>query len=55
MTKLSQSEGTEISGILGFSVLNMLELQIDYRDNLVNFNYDPTKLGLPDWNKNAKK
>jgi tetratricopeptide (TPR) repeat protein len=55
MTKLSQGAGTEISGILGFTMLSMLDLQIDYRDNLVNFNYDPTKLGLPDWNKNGKK
>jgi hypothetical protein len=35
-------------------MLAMLDLQIDYRDNLVHFNYDPTKLGLPktggEWN-----
>jgi tetratricopeptide (TPR) repeat protein len=48
---ISRSTGTEISGILGFAMLNLMDIQIDYRDNLVNFNYDPTKLGLPDWNK----
>jgi predicted aspartyl protease len=51
LTTISRRTGTEVSGILGFNMLNMLDLQIDYRDNLVNFNYDPRKLGLPDWNK----
>lgn len=51
LTRISQNAGTEVSGILGFQMLNMLDLQIDYRDNLINFNYDPTKLGLPDWRK----
>lgn len=47
LSTISRHTGTEVSGILGFNMLNMLDLQIDYRDNLVNFNYDPTKLGLP--------
>jgi hypothetical protein len=36
-------------------MLNLLDLKIDYRDNLVGFDYDPIKIGLPDWNKNKKK
>jgi hypothetical protein len=51
MTRISEGTGTEVSGILGFTMLNLLDLQIDYRDNLVNFNYDPTKIGLVDWTK----
>ena len=40
---LSKDEGIELSGFLGAPVLNRLVLQIDYRDNLVNLNYDPKK------------
>jgi predicted aspartyl protease len=40
---LSKDEGIELSGILGAPVLNRLVLQIDYRDNLVNLNYDQKK------------
>jgi tetratricopeptide (TPR) repeat protein len=39
----SQDEGFEISGFMGAPVLNRMMLQIDYRDNLVNFNYDEKK------------
>ena len=41
---LSQEAGTEISGILGFSLLRLLEIKIDYRDGLVDFNYDFTRI-----------
>jgi Flp pilus assembly protein TadD len=41
MTNISDSAGTEISGILGFAMLRMIEIKIDYRDGLVDFNYDP--------------
>ena len=37
---LSNSIGTEVSGILGFAMLRMLDLKIDYRDGLVEFNFD---------------
>lgn len=40
---MSQSIGTEISGFLGFPVLQSLVFQIDYRDGLVNFIYDKNK------------
>ena len=33
---ISDDAGVEISGFLGFSVLRMLDVKIDYRDNLVN-------------------
>jgi predicted aspartyl protease len=55
ISSISRSTGTEVSGILGFAMLNLLDLKIDYRDNLVGFDYDPIKIGLPDWNKNKKK
>lgn len=42
-TKFSESNGFEVSGFLGAPVLNRLVLQIDYRDNLVNFIYDEKK------------
>jgi predicted aspartyl protease len=38
---LSDSAGIEISGILGFTTLRMLDIKIDYRDALVNFEVDP--------------
>ena len=41
MKAMSDSSGTEISGILGFITLRMLDIKIDYRDALVNFEADP--------------
>jgi Flp pilus assembly protein TadD len=40
LTSISDSDGTEVSGILGFAMLNLLEVKIDYRDGLVDFHYD---------------
>lgn len=45
LTPLSDAAGTEISGILGFAMLRMLEVKIDYRDGLVDFNYDAKRWG----------
>ncbi len=42
-TGISNDEGFEVSGFMGAPVLNRLALQIDYRDNLVNLNYDEKK------------
>jgi len=39
---ISRSTGTEVSGILGFTVLRMLTMKIDYRDGLVDFEYKPS-------------
>ena len=44
LSKISQEAGTEISGELGFVLLRMLTITIDYRDGLVNFSYDPTRV-----------
>src|SRR5581483_2596835 len=40
ISNMSRHFGTEISGILGYEVLHMLRIEIDYRDGLVNFVYD---------------
>jgi tetratricopeptide (TPR) repeat protein len=42
---LSDDIGTEISGFLGFSTLRLLDIKIDYRDALVNFEYDKKRWG----------
>jgi predicted aspartyl protease/Tfp pilus assembly protein PilF len=41
---LSKNLGIEVSGFLGFSTFRQLEMKIDYRDGLVEFLYDPSKL-----------
>ena len=38
--KLSDDVGTEISGFLGFTLLRLLDIKIDYRDALVSFEYN---------------
>jgi tetratricopeptide (TPR) repeat protein len=43
MTHLSNNVGTEICGTLGFAMLYLLEIKIDYRDHLVEFTYDPNR------------
>jgi predicted aspartyl protease len=45
-TSVSDGLGTEVSGFLGFAVLRMLDIKIDYRDGLVNFSFDARK-----WNE----
>ena len=37
----SDDLGTEVSGFLGFTMLRLLEIKIDYRDDLVDFSYKP--------------
>lgn len=44
LSKLSEDAGTEISGTLGLSLLRVLKLTIDYRDGLVDFSYDSTRV-----------
>ena len=41
---LARSTGVEIAGFLGAPVLHQLTVQIDYRDNLMHFSYDPKRL-----------
>ena len=43
LSKISKSTGTEVSGILGFELLRMLQVKIDYRDGLVDFAYDASR------------
>jgi tetratricopeptide (TPR) repeat protein len=43
LTKISNDRGTEISGILGFDLLQSLDIKIDYRDALVDLQYDPKR------------
>ncbi len=40
-TRLSHQTGVEVSGFLGAPILFRLTLHIDYRDNLIQFDYDP--------------
>ncbi len=37
----SRDIGTEVSGTLGFAMLNLLKLKLSYRDALANFEYVP--------------
>src|SRR5580693_5967597 len=40
LSGMSNNVGTEVSGALGFAMLYLLDIKLDYRDNLVNFEYD---------------
>jgi tetratricopeptide (TPR) repeat protein len=44
LSHISDSIGTEVSGTLGFAMLYQLEIRLDYRDNLVEFYYDPNRV-----------
>jgi predicted aspartyl protease len=41
LNTMSEFAGTEISGTLGFAMLHLLDIKIDYRDGLVDFDYKP--------------
>jgi tetratricopeptide (TPR) repeat protein len=43
LTKFSHSDGVEVSGFIGAPLLFQLVVHIDYRDNLVKFEYTPKK------------
>ena len=45
LSHISRDLGTEVSGTLGFAMLNLLKIKLDYRDALVNFEYVPDPLG----------
>ena len=47
LSDVSRQTGTEVSGFLGFEMLRKLELKLDYRDGLVDFEYDPKRVPLP--------
>jgi tetratricopeptide (TPR) repeat protein/predicted aspartyl protease len=44
LTNLSNNAETEVSGTLGFAMLKMLDIKIDYRDGMVNFTYDRNRI-----------
>lgn len=46
LATLSQDAGTEVSGFLGFAMLRLLDVKLDYRDGLVDFEYNPTRVQL---------
>ena len=43
LSSASNHVGPEISGTLGFAMLYLLEIKLDYRDNLVDFSFDPNR------------
>jgi tetratricopeptide (TPR) repeat protein len=43
---ISDGVGTEVSGFLGFVMLRFLDIKIDYRDALIDFQYDSKR-----WNR----
>ena len=44
LSTISRHTGTEVSGFLGFAMLKQLEVELDYRDGLVDFKYDPKRV-----------
>jgi hypothetical protein len=46
LSTVSRHTGTEVSGFLGFAMLRQLEVEMDYRDGLVDFKYDPKRVNL---------
>jgi predicted aspartyl protease len=44
LSAITRQTGAEVSGILGFKMLRILQVKIDYRDGLVDFIYDPKHL-----------
>ena len=44
LSKVSRQTSTEISGFLGFALLQMLDIKLDYRDGLVDMQFDPKRV-----------
>lgn len=44
LSDISDSAGTEVSGVIGFSLLWLLDVKIDYRDGLLHFSYEPNRI-----------
>ena len=44
LAPVCKQTGTDVSGILGYDMLRLLEVKIDYRDGLVDFHYDPHRM-----------
>ncbi len=43
LSTVSSEIGTEVSGFLGYAMLRKLALKLDYRDGLVDFEFDPKR------------
>ncbi len=43
-SNMSRDAGVDLAGFLGAETLHALTVQIDYRDNLVHFMYDPSRV-----------
>jgi tetratricopeptide (TPR) repeat protein len=46
LSAVSRHTGTEVSGFLGFGIIRQLRLKLDYRDGLVDFEYDPKRVPM---------
>ena len=44
LSSVCKQTGTNVSGILGFNMLRIMQTKIDYRDGLVDFVFDPSHL-----------
>jgi tetratricopeptide (TPR) repeat protein len=44
LTSMTRQTGTLVSGILGYNMLRILQVKIDYRDGLVDFVFDPNHI-----------
>jgi len=44
LSNISHTTGTEVAGVLGFNMLRILQIKIDYRDGLVDFVFDAKHL-----------
>jgi hypothetical protein len=44
LSNMCKNLGIEVSGFLGFPIYRQVEMKIGYRDGLVQFVYDPSKL-----------
>jgi tetratricopeptide (TPR) repeat protein/predicted aspartyl protease len=44
LTNVSNAAGAEVSGTLGFGMLFQLDIKIDYRDGLIDFEFDPNRI-----------
>jgi predicted aspartyl protease/Flp pilus assembly protein TadD len=40
MSRISRNAGMQVAGTLGYTLLRMLDVRIDYRDDLIEFNYN---------------
>jgi tetratricopeptide (TPR) repeat protein len=43
LTSVSDDLGVEVSGMFGFAMLRLMDMKIDYRDGLVDFQFDPNR------------